>query len=148
MAWRDARFFCRLARDPELRRFLGGPVHWTRLLPRVLRYMARDAGSGIWIATVAGTGTAAGLIELGPHGEGRDCEISYQFHTRFWGQGFAREAVGAVMRHALDDAGRHRIVAVAQAANTASRRLLDALGLVEIGRVRRFGAEQVILATR
>jgi ribosomal-protein-alanine N-acetyltransferase len=88
-----------------------------------------------------------GLVELGPLKDGNDYEISYQFSSMFWGKGFAKEAIQIVISHALNDAGLRRIIAETQSANSASCRLLTAQGMVEVERVERFGAEQIIFAT-
>lgn len=88
-----------------------------------------------------------GLVELGPHKDGTDYEISYQFDPNFWGKGFASEAIQAIIRHALNESGLGRIIAETQSANSASCRLLRKQGMIEVERVERFGAEQIIFAT-
>ncbi len=88
-----------------------------------------------------------GLIELGLHKDGQDHEISYQFAPAYWGKGYAREAAHNVIGHAFEDAGLTRIIAETQSANAASCRLLQQLGMSEVVRLHRFGAEQIIFAT-
>jgi RimJ/RimL family protein N-acetyltransferase len=63
------------------------------------------------------------------------------------GHGFAREATGGVVTHALAELGLPRVIAETQATNARSRHLLMQLGFTEVQRLQRFGAEQVILAT-
>ena len=64
-----------------------------------------------------------------------------------WKNGFAAEAVGEVITHALNALELPRVVAETQVANTASCRLLSLLDLNEIEQLERFGARQVIYAT-
>ncbi len=143
----DFRFFARLVGNREVRRYLGGPVPWTRRFPRFIAYLRGAPDTGVWVAQIKGPAGAVGLVELGPHVDGDDHELSFQFDPEFWGQGLAREAASAVMTHALTDRGLPRIIAETQRANEASCRLLRHLGMVELQRTERFGAEQVIFTT-
>ena len=147
LAARDFGFFCRLLRNREVRRFLGGPVPWTELYPRFRQSLTGSPDVGIWTVRAGDGGRPMGLVELGPHKDGRDHEVSYQFLPRYRGRGLAGEAVGAVIEHGLSGGRLPRIIAETQAANGPSRRLLERLGMVELGRVERFGAEQIIFGT-
>lgn len=88
-----------------------------------------------------------GLIVLGHHQDEGAYEISYQFDPTFWGKGLAGEAVQAVLAHAKARK-IERVVAETQSANAASCSLLRKQGMVEVRRVRRFGADQIIFATK
>jgi len=133
--------------NKRVRRYLGGPVIWSQRLPRFWRYLAAPTYVGVWVVSLAERNQPIGLIELGPHKDGNDYEISYQFNPTFWGKGFANEAIQAVISHALDETGLERIIAETQSANSASCRLLREQGMVEVERIERFGAEQIIFAT-
>lgn len=100
----------------------------------------------MWIVQTRSDRRSLGVISLSPHKDAEDYEISYQFHPGGWGHGFAREAAACVVRHALTGSGLDRIIAETQSANHASCRLLEHLKMVEIERLQRFGAEQVIFA--
>lgn len=144
---RDLWFFCKLIRDKRVRRYLGGPVDWRQWVPRFRQYLAVPDYAGVWVVSMSNHNQPIGLVELGPHKDGSDYEISYQFTSAFWGKGLAKEAIQAVISHALNEAGLKRIIAETQSANSASCRLLTAQGMVEVQRVERFGAEQIIFAT-
>ena len=60
-------------------------------------------------------------------------EIGYVFNPDFGGQGFATEAVGAVLAAALHDWGFARVIAKTDTANTSSRALCERLGMTLIG---------------
>ena len=102
---------------------------------------------GVWIVCKVNAKQPIGLVESGPHIDGNDYEVSYQFDPNFWGRGLACEAVREVVKHALDSLSLDRVIAETQSANVASCRLLRKLGMVEISRVQRFGTEQIIFAT-
>jgi [ribosomal protein S5]-alanine N-acetyltransferase len=144
---RNLWLFYRLLGNKRVRRFLGGPVPWSQRLPRFRRYLAAPDFVGVWVVSEVERNQPIGLVELGPHKDGQDYEISYQFSPTFWGKGFANEAVRAVISHALDETDLERIIAETQSANSASCRLLMKLGMVEVERLERFGAEQIIFAT-
>ncbi len=134
VALADLRFVETLIGDAQVRRYLGGTVPDEMRRSKARGYVGQV---GVWL--VEAERQALGLVFLGRHREGGR-ELSYAFHPDAWGQGCATEAARAVL-------GRvrfRRVVAETQAANAASRRLLERLGMREIRRVERFGAEQVI----
>lgn len=63
--------------------------------------------------------------------------LGYLLARPWQGQGLMREAVGAVLAHALHQPGVWRVDALCDVDNTASARLLTALGLVREGLLRR-----------
>ena len=144
---RDLYFFVKLTGNRRVRHYLGGSVGWRRRLSNFRQYLAAPAYVGVWLVCLRNAKRPIGLVELGPHKDGKDYEVSYQFDPTYWGRGFASEAVRAVVKQALDGHGLSQIIAETQSANAASRRLLRNQGMVEIDRVHRFGAEQVIFCT-
>jgi RimJ/RimL family protein N-acetyltransferase len=54
--------------------------------------------------------------------------IGYRLGSRHWGNGFATEAAGAVVRVAFERYGVDRAVATTMAVNHASRRVLERIG--------------------
>lgn len=143
----DFWFFFLLIGDERVRKYLGGTVGWRQRLSHFKTYLAAPEHVGIWIVCVANTKQPIGVVELGPHKDEHDYEVSYQFAPNSWGNGFAFEAVRAVVKHALNDWGMERVIAETQSANAASCNLLRKQGMVEISRVQRFGTEQIIFCT-
>jgi [ribosomal protein S5]-alanine N-acetyltransferase len=128
--------------NEKVRAFLGG----TRTGAEVQRAfvdMLKNPES-CWVIRQQGGGAFIGTISLNTHHDGEDLEISYQLMPEFWARGFGIEAVKEVIRHAFHDLAQERLLAETQAANTASRRLLERIGMKEERRVERFGEEQVI----
>lgn len=66
-------------------------------------------------------------------------ELGYWLGHRYWGAGFATEAAAGVVSYAFENLGMDRIISGYFAANTASGRVLEKLGFVEVGQSQRFG---------
>src|SRR5690348_3914222 len=56
-------------------------------------------------------------------------ELAYTLHANFWGMGLATEAAAATLRHGFEVLRLPRVVAAADRANAASRRVLEKLGM-------------------
>jgi RimJ/RimL family protein N-acetyltransferase len=56
-------------------------------------------------------------------------DIGYAFLPRFWGAGYAREAVQACVTYAHDVLGESRLMATTEPSNDASGRVLEAVGM-------------------
>ena len=143
----DEAFVIDLLSNPQVRQYLGGPVPPAQRVPRFQTYLKPPSGIGIWAIRQAELPEAIGLVFLAPHHYGTDWEVSYELDPDHWKNGFAAEAVGEVITHALNALELPRVVAETQVANTASCRLLSRLDLNEIEQLERFGARQVIYAT-
>lgn len=63
----------------------------------------------------------------------RCAEIGYMLHPDHWGKGLATEAAGLLLTLGFDTLGLHRIEAVTRPDNTASRRILEKLGMTQEG---------------
>lgn len=66
----------------------------------------------------------------------RRAEIGYDLSPAFWGQGYMREAVHAMLAHGFDAMGLHRVEALVALPNTASAKLLVRLGFQREGLLR------------
>jgi [ribosomal protein S5]-alanine N-acetyltransferase len=69
-------------------------------------------------------------------GVAQDCTIGYWIGKPFARQGHTRNAVSAVVRHAFETMGLHRVQAACIPSNFRSRGLLESLGFREEGYVR------------
>jgi [ribosomal protein S5]-alanine N-acetyltransferase len=77
-----------------------------------------------------------GLL-IGKAGIWSDNELGFLFSPRIWGQGFAREAIGAVIARAFLVSGHTEIRAEADPRNERCVRLLTRMGFRETGRAER-----------
>ncbi len=114
--------------DPRATRFWSTPPHATL-------EQSQD-----WLAGMIAIDPAEGedfVIEhqgvvIGKAGFYRYPEVGFIFHPDHWGQGFAREALSAVLDRGL--ASRSEAIADVDPRNDASLKLLTRLGFVETGR--------------
>ncbi|MEO5858368.1 MAG: GNAT family N-acetyltransferase [Pyrinomonadaceae bacterium] len=118
--------------DPDVNRYLGGPKRQNAkaLSTRMKFYMdCYEFGFGmcpmIWKESREVIGSA-GLQPLEDTGE---IEVGYSIIKRFWGLGIGTEAARGWMEYGFNAMGLERIVAVAVVGNTASRHIMEKLGM-------------------
>lgn len=68
--------------------------------------------------------------------EARHAETGYELRRAYWRQGIMREALSTILAFGFQTLGLHRVEAVVNAGNDASRGLLLALGLAHEGTLR------------
>jgi RimJ/RimL family protein N-acetyltransferase len=127
--------------DPAVTRFLPYAT-WQSVadgeawLARMAALAGRGEGRQLVLASRA-DGRVLGTLLLFRHDEGSArLEIGYALGRASWGQGLMREAVRGACAHAFEALGIRRIEAEVNPANTASCRLLEALGFVHEGTLR------------
>ncbi len=124
--------------DPAIVRYIGDGSRWPRA--RALEVAAAqrahwdEHGFGWRIAVEAASGAPVGFVALSFAGEGagvdaREYEIGWWLAPSAWGLGYAREGGAALRDEGFGRVGAPSIVARIQAANTASVRVAEALGL-------------------
>jgi RimJ/RimL family protein N-acetyltransferase len=74
--------------------------------------------------------------------EGNELEVSYTFLAEYWGQGYATEAVRAVLTWVAPLIRDTDVILCTQVANERSLRLAGRLGFSEAGRFHEHGAWQ------
>jgi RimJ/RimL family protein N-acetyltransferase len=122
--------------DPEVMRYVGNGAHRTleetdtalRIYGDVLErrgysFLAVSERAG---GAVVGDG---GLFPLA--GQGPDVELGYTLARAAWGKGYATELGRALVGHAFGVLGVPRVVAQVEPANTASRHVLEKLGMTQ-----------------
>ena len=72
----------------------------------------------------------AAAVEIG---EGAQGELGYWLGREHWGHGLMKEAVAALVCHALAHPDIRRLIAVTDPGNTRSQRVLTACGLIDCG---------------
>jgi RimJ/RimL family protein N-acetyltransferase len=102
----------------------------------------RATGRGVpWVVADPATDELLGNISVFDIDRHGDAEIGYWAHPDARGRGVMGEACGLVVRHAFvpeEDGGLglRRLHVIASEGNTASRRVLESNGFVEVGRLR------------
>lgn len=88
--------------------------------------MFSEQGWGLW--TVSQGAAMIGLVGFRPVGNPPETQLVYAFEPASWGQGYAREAVGAIVAHAREALRHKTVIAVTDIANQRSAHLLQKLG--------------------
>ena len=112
----------------------------TRVPPTAERVHARvdelialgDLTEDQWVrfgVTRAGDDEIIGDVGGGIKAGGGVIEVGYVFRPEFCGQGYASEATGALVDHAIEHHAIHRIEAVLSVLNPASMRVLESVGM-------------------
>jgi ribosomal-protein-alanine N-acetyltransferase len=68
--------------------------------------------------------------------EPRQGEFGYCFNQLFWGQGFATEAAGAMLKFGFHDLSLHRIYATCRPDNIGSAKVMRKCGMIYEGHLR------------
>ncbi len=76
-------------------------------------------------------------------GEPRIAEIGYTVNSRYQGRGYATEAVGALIGELFSDMDVRKVVALVDARNPASFRVLEKLGFTREGHLRKSYYDEV-----
>ena len=142
---KDKQDLHRLCDDVNVWTYLGGQGTALHNRKRI-KYIGFIPISNRWTVRRKSDNSFLGEISLTPHHDGNDTEISYLFLSEHWGNGYASEAVRAVVNYVFRKKGLDRLVAETQSANVVSCKMLEKLGFDKVENLIRFGAEQTLLA--
>ncbi|HSZ52780.1 MAG TPA: GNAT family N-acetyltransferase [Caulobacteraceae bacterium] len=122
-----------LERDAEVMRFINGgrstPVEGIDSDTGFRTPRGREPD--VWAAIERDLGVFAGWFSLRRIGEGA-AELGYRLRRGAWGRGLASEGALALVEWGFVESGLDRIMATTMAANQASRRVLEKVGLVHV----------------
>ena len=117
--------------DPEVMRYVGHGAHRTpaetAAALRVYGEVLERRGFSFLAVTERDGGALVG--DAGLHPLGDDIELGYTLARGAWGRGYATELGRALLAYAFDVLGAARVVAQVEPENTASRRVLEKLGM-------------------
>jgi ribosomal-protein-alanine N-acetyltransferase len=115
---------------------------------RLQFYLDCHARYGFGMSALIGKadGEMVGWGGLQPLEESGEIEVGYGFAKDFWGRGYATETAAACLRYGFEQAGLTRIVAVAIPENTASRHVMEKLGMKFEGETLHYGSKCVLYA--
>ncbi len=127
----DTAYF--LFNDPEIQKYLSPNNKRTReqlemLLQRWNNYW-KERDFSIWCAALKDDGKMIGYCGLQYFDKTPDIEIVFAFLKEYWGKGFAVEAAAAGLQYGFEKLSRDKIYAATEPQNTASRRVLEKLGM-------------------
>jgi RimJ/RimL family protein N-acetyltransferase len=86
-----------------------------------------EDGLGLWIVRAGDEDAVAGCVGLRPTPE-PGVEPLAAFHPRYWGRGYATEALRALLDYAFGTLGFRWLTAIVDEPNEASARLVERLG--------------------
>ena len=119
--------------DPDVNRYLGGPARQNAeaLATRLKFYMDcyDKFGFGSCAMLWKETGEMIGTAGIQPLEDTGEIEVGYSIIKPYWGLGIGTEAAKGWMAYGFNTAGLERIVAIAVEENTASRRIMEKLGM-------------------
>lgn len=127
--------------DPEVTRYLAGDARDTTIeqtrewLAKKLATQAEKAPLSLWAVEERATGRVIGhaLLQYAPiNGEDR-VEVGYALARAAWGKGYATEIAHAMLRVGFDTLNIEEIYGVVIPENTASRRVLEKIGMRNLG---------------
>ncbi len=123
----DLQPFADLRADPDVMRFLGGPLTYEASEIELLNIIDIEKQSGLvrFALERKEAGGLVGVCGFKPAGEFVD--LSYMIAKRFWGQGYAFEAAQRVRRFGLTDLMLTNIEAGGAVENVASIKILERL---------------------
>lgn len=128
--------------DSLLRTFLGGSLSDNQAQQNIRAIIADT--QGIHLTVKLNDGTLIGLIEITPHHNMIDKEISYIFLKEYWSQGYAFECLQAVLEYCRTQLKLTHILIETQSKNIASRKLAEKLNGELKQKLIRFNEEQCI----
>ena len=120
-----------LRNDAEIMRFIRAPrnraesVNWIKLVSS--RW--QDEKIGFCAVIEKATSKFIGWCGLWRLVETGETEIGYAIDKKCWGRGYATEAAAQILFYGFDDLKLAKIVAVTRLDNTASRRVMEKLGM-------------------
>ncbi len=127
----DAARIAELVGDRDVAR-MTGRVPWPYSQKDAERWIARTAEEKVIARAIEHDGMLIGCIGFSPRGEGRG-ELGYWIGKPYWGQGYASEAVGAMLEIVFADPKIELVRAGHFADNPASGRVLSKHGFVFAG---------------
>ncbi len=131
--------------NPEVWRWLGEYAPHTSVdqsLAWINRLLARAPEwdpLGVWAVVRRADDQLIGTVLVLPLEGGPDVEIGYHYGSDFWGHGYATEMARAALAYGFTNTDRDELVGVAFAENTASRGVLEKIGMKLLGEREHFG---------
>jgi RimJ/RimL family protein N-acetyltransferase len=134
--------FAAYANDPEVTKYLSWRAY-ERVEPLAVflreceAHWEKGQGQFAWLISLKGTDTPIGSCGVTFEPGGRAI-FGYVLAKKFWGHGFAAEALTWLVDRALAQPGIYRAWAFCDVANPASARVMEKAGMVREGVLRRW----------
>ena len=129
----DAEFILRLLNEPSFIQHIGD--RGVRTLEDARAYVLKGPvasyekfGFGLWLVETKSDDVPIGICGLLKRDVFEDADIGYALLPEFWSKGYALESASAVMAYARETLGSKKLLAVVNADNQSSIRLLEKMG--------------------
>lgn len=141
LAHGDLDWFSALRGDPDVMRYIGsqGPLTREQSVEKLDKYLKCWTENGLGMFGIRWGDDPVGWGGLQPLENTGEIEVGYAFGKKSWGLGLATETARAVVAWGFREKRLDRIVAVASPENSASRRVMDKLGMTYEGLTFRYG---------
>jgi RimJ/RimL family protein N-acetyltransferase len=130
----DLPHYAALNADPEVTRYLGGPLTRESSDQLAIWAQERHARTGTGLLAIERRADGAFLGMCGLHvlhdWYPDDVEIGWRMARAYWGQGYATEAASAWLEHGFTTLGLPRVISVTDPPNTRSWAVMHRLGMV------------------
>ena len=90
-------------------------------------------GFGPWVVIHKADDQLIGHCGLRYWPDSPEVEVLYALDKRYWGTGLATKGAAASLRYGFEHLNLERIIAAAMVENTASRRVLEKIGMRHVG---------------
>ncbi|MEO6209844.1 MAG: GNAT family N-acetyltransferase [Gemmatimonadaceae bacterium] len=139
----DLDWFSVLRGDPDVMRYIGthGPLTPEQSVEKLDKYLRCWTDNGLGMFGIRCGDEPVGWGGLQPLENTGEIEVGYAFGKKSWGLGLATETARAVVAWGFLEKQLDRIVAVASPENSASRRVMDKLGMTYEGLKFRYGTD-------
>jgi ribosomal-protein-alanine N-acetyltransferase len=119
--------------DPDVMRYMPGGTPRSRarsasLIATIVKWWSAH-NYGLWAVESLAGGELIGHCGLMQEPDSGAVEIGYALARAHWGQGLASEGARASLRYGFEQAGLERVIALADPANAASRRVMEKIGM-------------------
>ncbi len=124
--------------DPEVQRFLGKkPVKSMQEARNTIEFIRRqylENGIGRWAVVEKETNSFVGwaglkLVRETTNNHIEFYDLGYRLIRKYWGCGYATEAAQASLKYAFEQLDLEQVYAMCEVENTASRKVLEKVGL-------------------
>lgn len=131
---RDSEPWIAMVSDPEVRRFIPpGPVPTLEVFQSSMERrhtMESELGYAVWAVDAKETGTFIGQCGFAPlERKGPEVELAYHYVKAAWHQGYATEALIAVLAYALGPLGLDSVIGLVVPENVGSWRAMEKAGM-------------------
>lgn len=127
----------------DVRKHLGGVIHADVAIEKLNKWISTDDSLYLSVR-LKNNGVLAGIIDISPHPNLTNKELSYQFLPSMWGKGYAYESIHSVIEYCSNVLDIKYLVSETQTDNIRSCKLLQKLGFKLEDKINRFEAEQSI----